>query len=189
MPPRSAIGRLLLFQVVALSFLLTSVPTSAQPQFSSAFTHLARDCQDAVKGEAAGEDIPQKCKGYGRYYVFIYYSAYGCHIAIKNQDNDEMIYLAPEQFDFSSKKDSVVEWRLANGQPFAVIIKVTKYNTTKAQERGDNPFQKKYKIGDVVLVKGLKGYGHLNYSLNAATTSDALAKARTLADQGYGKGR
>jgi hypothetical protein len=189
MPGLRPVLQVVVFMVVLVTAAVPGPPVAwGQPRFSSAFTHLNRDCQDAVGKETGGEDIPQKCKGYGRYYVFIYYSAYGCHIAIKNKDNEEMIYIAPEHFDFSRKKDSVVEWRLADGQPFAVIIKVARYHDSKAQEKGDNPFQPRYKIGDVVLVKGLAGYSRINFALNARSQPDPLAKARALADEAYLKG-
>ncbi len=165
--------------------LLSPCRTSAQPQFSSGFTHLHRDCRNALRGEGEGEDIPLKCKGVGRYYVFVYYSAHASHIAIKTTGREDFVYVTPAPFDFAGQKDSVIEWRLADGKPFAVIVKVARYNVDKAQAKGDNPFQPQYKIGDFVLVKGLFGFEPINYSLNTKTTPDALARARQLADAAY----
>jgi hypothetical protein len=180
--------------ILALFLLLTGAilgacPGEAQiashpPKFSSAYTDLARDCINALKTVGEGQDMPLKCKGYGNYYVYIYYSALASHIGIKTVKGDDFIYLSPEKLDFSDKKDNKLEWRLANGKPFAVILKVARYNDA-VQESGENPYEDKYKIGDVVLVKGLKGYGTIDFQVDPGSAPEAMRQARERADSAY----
>jgi hypothetical protein len=157
--------------------------TPGQPQFSSAFTDLSKECRNAFKSVGEGQDMPLKCKGYGPYYVYIFYSAFASHLSIKTTGSDDFIYLAPEKLNYSDQKDSRIEWRLADGQPFAVILKVSHYDD-KAQEMGANPYQDKYKIGEVLLIIGLKGHRDIDFQVDA-NTPDAPAKARGLADHAY----
>jgi len=184
--------RLASFFLILLG-IISSYPLKAQnnigqTRFSSAFTDLSKECQAAFKTVGEGQDMPLKCKGCGQYYVYIYYSAFASHISIKANKGDDSIYLTAEKLNYSDKKDSKIEWRLAEGKPFAVILKVARYSE-EAQDMGENPYKDKYKIGESLLVKGLKGYEHLNFEINAKTTPDAITKARELADTAYLKSR
>lgn len=154
------------------------------PVFTSDFTYFHKDCRPAMKKTGEGQDLPLNCKGYGPYYIYIYYSALASHVSIKTKREDYFLHLAEEQMDFSEKKDSVLEWRLADGKPFAVILKVGQYNK-EAQERGEDPFQDKYKTGEVLLVKGLKGYDDINFVVPVKGEGDPAGKARALADAAY----
>ncbi|MFZ2090036.1 MAG: hypothetical protein WAU47_15815, partial [Desulfobaccales bacterium] len=173
---------------VLSSFPFEAQSVAAQPKFSSAFTNLSTDCRDALKSVGEGQDMPLKCKGYGQYYIYIYYSAFASHIAVKTKGNDDnTIHVTAEHVDFSDKGDSKVEWRLADGKPFAVIIKVSRYNK-EVQDTGENPYQDKYKIGEAIIVKGLTGYNHIDFNVDARTPN-AFAEARKLADDAYLKSR
>lgn len=133
--------------------------------------------------------MPLKCKGCGQYYIYIFYSVYASHITVyTGKNDDDSIYLSSERGDFVRQKDSKVEWRLADGQPFAVILKVSKYNENVLNE-AKNPYQDQYKIGEFILVKGLKGYEHIDLQFNAKKTPNAFAKARESADAAYLKSR
>ena len=159
-----------------------------QPKFSSAFTDLGKECKDAFKQVGEGQDMPLKCKGYGQYYIYIYYSAFASHISIKTKVGDDVIYLSPEKLDYSDKEGNKIEWRLANGKPFAVILKVSRYDN-KVQENGENPYQDKYKVGELFIIKGLKGYEHIDFKVDATTNPNAITKARELADNAFLKTR
>jgi len=175
----------LVFLVIFTSGALQAQNVMGQPKITSAVTDLSKECKNAFKKVGEGQDMPLKCKGYGQYYVYIYYSALASHISIKSLNNkDDFIYLSPEKIDFSDQKDSKIEWRLADGKPFAVILKISRYDD-KVQENGENPYQDQYKIGEFFLVKGLKGYEHIDFTVDARTTPDALTRARELADAAY----
>ena len=51
------------------------------------------------------------------------------------------------------------------------------------QDFGENLYQKKYKIGELIIINGLKGYEHIDFEINIKTTTDAITKARELADR------
>lgn len=132
--------------------------------------------------------MPLKCKGYGQYSIYIYFSALASHISIKTKGTDDFIYLSAEKLDYSDQKDNKIEWRLADGKPFAVILKVARYND-KVQDNGENPYQDKYKIGELYKIKGLKDYEHIDFEVDATTTPTALTQARELADNAFLKTR
>jgi hypothetical protein len=77
-------------------------------------------------------------------------------------------------------KQKTVEWRLADGKPFAVIMRVYEY-------AGDDMCSNGGKIkGESLMVQGLKGFEHIEESVDAKTPN-ANVKAREIADQGYAK--
>jgi hypothetical protein len=152
------------------------------PKFTSAYTDLNKDCKDAFKEVGEGQDMPLRCKGYGGYYLYIYYSAWASHINAQMQGNDDVsISLAMQELSYSDAKGRKVEWRMADGKPFAVILRVSHY---KESTDGNSPFDEKNKTGESLAVKGLKGYEHIDGSVDARTP-DANLKARQLADSQY----
>ena len=168
---------------------LTAHDYGAETRFSSNFTDLTKDCKDAFEEVEEGQDMPLRCRGYGGYYIDIGYSAFASHIRINTINVDDGIYLATESLNYSDKKGNKIEWRFANGKPFAVILKISKYNDKVLNDLGETPYQKKYKTGESLIIKGLKGYEHIDFEVNFKTTTDAITKARKLADRAYLKGR
>jgi hypothetical protein len=160
---------------------------AAETRFSSIFTDLTKECRNAFKAVGEGQDMPLKCKGYGGYYIYIFYSAFASHITINPINGNDGIELATEILSYSDEKGNTIEWRLANSEPFAVILKISKYND-KVQDMGENPYNKKYKIGELLIIKGLKGYEYIDFEVNCQTTADAITQARKLADRAYLKG-
>jgi len=71
------------------------------------------------------------------------------------------------------------EWRTANGKPFAVIMRVAKYGETD----DENLYIGK-KIGEELIVQGLKGFEDIDFKVDAKTPN-ANVKARKLADDAY----
>ena len=148
-------------------------------RFSSRYTSLTKCGSGMTKkqereAEKQGSDIPTRCKGYGGYDVFVGYSA--CASQIDLSKGDERIPLATQAVDWKQK---IVEWRLANGKPFAVIFRVYKYS-------GDDPCAPGRKItGESLLVKGLKGYEHIDETIDIKSTRNPNLKAREIADKGY----
>ncbi len=155
--------------------------------FSSAYTDLNKECRNAVKKVGEGQDMPLRCKGYGGYSLYIYYSAFASHTTAVTRDEKTSIALATQGLGYTDEKGRKVEWRMAGGVPFAVILRVSVYKEG-ADEAGESPYQDKYKTGEALLVKGLKGYEHIDFQVDAQAP-DANAKAREMADQAYAKGR
>jgi hypothetical protein len=125
-----------------------------------------------------GTDIPSRCKGYGGYNIFIGYSA--CSSQISAEKGDESITLAMQAGGFIPK---TIEWRLAqtNGKPkpFAVILRVYEYAGDDLCATGGKV------IGESLIVKGLKGYEHIDAEVKVKSTPNPNAKARELADKAY----
>ncbi|HEX8174727.1 MAG TPA: hypothetical protein VF543_06370 [Pyrinomonadaceae bacterium] len=170
---------------VILSLCLATVGNASKApaaKFTSAYTDLNKDCKDAFKEVGEGQDMPLRCKGYGGYYLYIYYSAWASHINAQMRGNDDVtISLAMQELGYSDAKGRKVEWRMADGKPFAVILRVSHY---KESTDGNSPFDEKLKTGESLVVKGLKGYEHIDGSVDAKTP-DANVKARQLADSQY----
>ena len=72
---------------------------------------------------------------------------------------------------------------MADGKPFAVIIRFGKY---KESSDGGDPFAEGNRTGSRLVIKGLKGWEHIDFEVDGAT-ADANQKAREMADQNYTK--
>jgi len=153
---------------------------SAQTKFTSAYTSLYKACQ-TIRGEN-GTDDAFVCKGVGGYQVRIYSSAATLQINAELMGKDELFPLATLDFSFNESK-SRVEWRMANGKPFAVILRVPRY---AAPAETDLYFGKV--VGEALIVRGLKGYGNINDEVDAKTPS-ANVKAREIADKAFASGK
>lgn len=164
---------------------------SGAPKFSSVYTDLNRDCKSALtkkeekEAEAGGTDIPERCKGYGGYYVDIGYSAMASSISIYQQGSDDFIGLGMFPLNYVDEKGRKIEWRMADGKPFAIIWRVPEYNNegTSSAEIWDP----KNKTGESLRVRGLKGYEYIEAKIDAKTP-DANVKAREVADNAFVKG-
>jgi hypothetical protein len=162
----------------------TGAKQKAAPKFSSVYTNFPKDCRDAVPESKAnsGSDIPGFCKGYGGYRVSLNYSAMATNITIERAKNtDDSISLGMMSLELPAN-GSRLEWRLANGKPFAVIFRMPKYGDPDAS---GNPFANK--TGEVLIVKGLKGYESIDSEVDVKLTTNPNEKARQLADSSYKK--
>lgn len=149
--------------------------------FTSAYTALTKCGSGMTKkeekeAEENGSDIPTRCKGYGGYDVYIYYSA--CSSNFSLEKGDENIGLGMQAVDWKQKN---VEWRLANGKPFAIIMRVYDYARSSECATGGKI------TGESLMVRGLKGFEHIDETVKVKGTPNPNLKARELADQGYAK--
>ncbi|HVE55276.1 MAG TPA: hypothetical protein VNB22_00505 [Pyrinomonadaceae bacterium] len=149
------------------------------PKFSSRYTNLKRDCK-SEPGDENGTDGSSECRGVGGYQIFIWYSAAAEMIAAERSDNTAESFLLDTHDIFSDYSKFKIEWRMANGKPFAVIMRVFKYGDEKKNEY--DYWGKK--IGEELKVIGLKGFENINFTVDAKTP-DANVKARELADNGF----
>jgi hypothetical protein len=157
----------------------TVVSVQGATNFSSAYTGLTKCGSGMTKkeeneAEQRGTDIPTRCKGYGGYDVYIYYSA--CSSQFSLMKGDENISLGMQAIDWKQK---TVEWRMANNKPFAIILRVYEY-------AGDDLCATNGKVtGEALIVRGLKGFDHIDETVNVKGTPNPNLKARELADKGY----
>jgi hypothetical protein len=158
----------------------SSATPQGKPVFSSSYTTLVKCGSGMTKkeereAEQNGSDIPSKCKGMGGYSVDISYSA--CSSSFNLTRGEESISLGMQAVGWKQK---TVEWRLADGKPFAVIMRIYEYAGNDLCSNGG-----KIK-GESLMVQGLKGFEHIEESVDAKTPN-ANVKARELADTGYAK--
>jgi hypothetical protein len=151
-------------------------------KFSSLYTNLKTECKAAFKQTGAdnGEDMPLKCQGYGGYEVRIDYSAASSSLRIQPVGNksDDSIALGMQPIDYDQTR--TIEWRVADGKPFAVIYRIIKSKSEQPEEM----WWPQNKAGEFLKVKGLKGYESIDFEIDAKSP-DANVKAREMADGGF----
>ncbi len=185
---KSRILRLLsmAFACSALLLIFTIAGAAQAPRFTSLYTNLKTDCRAAIKlkkGEGLnGEDVPLKCKGYDGYEVRIDYSAASSNLRVQplGDKSDEAISLGMQSINYDQTHK--IEWRFANGKPFAVIYRIDKSKSDQPEEM----WRPENKTGESLMVIGLKGFEHINFEVDAKT-ANANVKARETADAAYAK--
>jgi len=148
----------------------------ARTEFTSVYSNLNKDCK-TMHG-TNGTDDGDLCRGPSGYQVRVYSAAVALYINAEIRGKEGSFNLATTNFDFDTRKTQI-EWRMANGKPFAAIIRVPKYD--KATD--NDPYFGKL-IGQQLAVVGLKGNESISFAVDAKD-ADANAKARELADKAY----
>lgn len=142
--------------------------------FSSTYTNLDKDC--ASSGGEDGGHVSTVCKDIGSYRINYFDSAAALHFSVGPLASENSISLAtqPLGYDVKTRK---IEWRMANGRPFAVIMRINKFEVTDEGIPG--------KItGEYLIVKGLENFEKIDFEIDAKT-KNANEEARKLADGGY----
>lgn len=155
------------------------------PVFRSLYTNMKRDCRTLPepKGTDPVGDPAGACKGYGGYRIFISHSASSAQFSVESLKNkSESIDLGNDYSSYGARGERV-EWRMANGVPFAVIMRLGKY---KERDDGENPYTARNRTGSTLVVKGLTGWEHIDFTVDGAAAGANL-EARALADQNYSK--
>jgi hypothetical protein len=170
--------------VTCLTFAEATPPGEGATKFSSLYTNLKTECRSALtkkeekESERLGEDIPMVCKGYGGYEISL-----GSHGAmtlfeVRTKRGKEVKSVVQETlFIGDSIYTRKVEWRLADGVPFAVIYRRNVYTDDA------DPSEKK-KIGEVLRVAGLKDE-KIDFEVDVMKTPNPNEEARRLADKAY----
>ena len=186
MKTRTLIVLLLPAALLAVGFATPASPVSRSgaraPKFTSAYTNLRSQCHQ-VGTAGQGDDPSQRCTGVGGYVIVVDFSAASSHLRIEpsrnpTESNTVQLGEQPIDFDAGNKK---VEWRLADGKPFAVIVRMEKHKDV------DDPtayWQPQNRLGQVLLVQGLGGYSGMNQEFDASKPA-ANADARNHADNAY----
>jgi hypothetical protein len=129
--------------------------------FSSEFTDLQTGCT-SVGGEEGGH-VSHFCKGPGNYQIHYFDAATVYQISVATSDRkweEPLMMIGLGQLDDVGK----VEWRLANGEPFAVLIRRPRT--------------------DVVMIRGLKGFETIRHE---EAGPGAIERARSWAADQYAK--
>lgn len=156
--------------------IVVTVAVAAQTRFTSVYTSLDAGCK-TIKGEN-GTDNAFVCKGATGYEVNIFFSAAAMFINADVKATGETLNLATLDFGFDWRKKQV-EWRLADGKPFAAILRVPKYGPRKTSDLYFGEVE-----GEQLIVRGLKGHDKISGEVDAKKPN-ANARAREIADKGY----
>lgn len=163
----------------------SSANSTRAVSFSSVYTDLNKDCRNALKSVGEGQDMPLRCKGYGGYKISIGFSAMASHLSVDSLDDKYSNVLATQPISYDQEKGRKIEWRLADGKPFAVILRIFKYKDENAGTL--EYFSEQNRTGEFLLVKGLKGHEKIDFEVDVKGGGNANEKARQLADSNYGK--
>ena len=174
----------LLFIIVAMLLCSTSTSTQTRPnkgrapKFSSVYTDTTK-CPCSDHHHAA---YMCYCKGYGGYKALRSYPAMSQGLYIETKDGT---IVTVERQNKPPRKTigGKIEWRLANGKPFAIIVRFSYYSGDDYEK----PYDNKYRAGEVLFVKGLKGYEKIEFEVDTKTLK-ANEKARELADNAFLQG-
>jgi len=122
-----------------LAALLLGPSTFAADKYTSVYTDMAKDCDNAFPEEDApqGSDIPARCKGPDGYSIYESYSALDNFRHVERGGKEVTANLEPEASCSHASYGRMMEWRLRNGKPFALIYRVTcfKEDAEPGQER------------------------------------------------------
>ena len=161
---------------IAVSLLAASF-AFGQAKFSSVYMSLGTGCK-VLRGKN-GTDDAKLCAGPGGYQVRVFSTATTTEIVAERKGGDDTYHVATVSLAFNESK-SKLEWRLADGRPFAAILRVPTY----ADNNGEGGVGKV--TGEQLVVVGLRGHEDLSTSVDAKSP-DANTKAREAADKGYSK--
>lgn len=172
------------FIFIALFTMLCAFSANAQTaKMSSVYTNLKTDCQPEVK--VVADEVPFICKAVGGFRVRIVPAgAWAETIEVVDKNKETVASLGTHGYGYSTAPKRAVEWRMANGKPFAVIFRVNEYDEAKASEDGENPYTAKYKTGEKLIIRGLTGYSQIDFEVDAKD-KNANLKAQKLADENF----
>lgn len=162
----------LLVAGLLLTTALSKTEVSAQnsnsgTKFSSVYTDTTKDCK--------GAEPTFTCKGYGDYKFVMGIGGVFADARVESTKSDYNLSVAERQ---SVAWNPKIEWRMADGKPFAIIVRV---------DVNDENAEVPKKTGEKLIVKGLMGYESLNDSIDAKTPQ-ANERAREIADKAFSNG-
>ena len=173
--------------LLLLPILAFNVP---EPVFTSEYTFMDKaDCRSLDEEYPEG-DVPERCEGKGGYYIYTYYNLYGHGIRSIDLDGEIEFSasLTTDGCQDSQDYGNAIEWRMADGMPFAVI---QRFKCLEMREQTDEETGIIFEIFEVhaeyLLVIGLKGFEHIDHAIDVSAIKNANLKARSLADEGYHK--
>ncbi len=169
----------IILPIVLATLLAFNVAAQKKPVFTSTYTSLTGKACKILRGHE-GQDDAKLCQGSGRYQVRIYSAATSTYIVAELKGSDESYGFGKVSLAFN-ESHAKVEWRLADGKPFAAILRLPTY----ADSGTDDGMPGKV-IGQELVVIGLKGHDQLAETIDAKT-SNANQKARDLADAGFSR--
>lgn len=155
---------------------------ASKVKFSSVYTKLnSKTCQPIAKAESPEDEIPLICEGFQGYKIFLGEHGANPPMYVGREISTNMDSWNPADFPVINGvgMGQTIEWRLADGEPFAFIVRV-EYD--KAILDPDA----KGKVKELA-VRNLKGFAPISAAVDAKKNKRANEAARRAADKGYGK--
>jgi hypothetical protein len=157
-----------IFATALLSLFLAPAYAAKPIKFTSVYTDLSKDCQFEDDSDLQeGTDAPLRCKGPGAYGLYIFFSASSNILSVEKVKSNETLDFQIEIPDFERGK---IEWRLADGVPFAVIA------------RSGSPMGNSLKT---LEARGLTGFEKIEISLSPKKVSNTNQEVRKQVDAAY----
>ncbi len=159
-------------------------PSVSHIKFTSVYTKLdAASCKPIREAENDEDEVPDLCTGFKDHKIFISNHGTVTRITIGREVTSD-----PNAWDGSqlpsfianeAGNGQIIEWRLADGEPFACIVRA-KYpkNLIDPDEKGE--------VNELVAIN-LKGFAPINISIDAKNTSQANDEIRKKTDAAYRK--
>lgn len=169
--------------IVGLSLVCTLAVSAQKAKMTSVYTNMQTDCAAESKVEA--DEVPFICKAVDGYRVRIVPAgAWAETIEIVDKSGEVVTSFGNVGYGYSTTNNRKVEWRMADGKPFAAILRVNVYDSEKALDAGDSPFLGKYKTGEKLMIRGLAGYSQIEFEVDGKD-KDANLKAQKMADGNF----
>lgn len=162
--------------------LWTSADLWAAPRFDSSYTRLAAACVELPQPpEYEGQDPASDCPGPDGYRLRLYHSAADTHLVVVRPisgESGEVLDSLIEGVSGIDPQRAVVEWRLADGVPFAIIARSRPPIFDDEGMAQPGPLT-------TLEVRGIGARIALVESVDVAQTADANTVARKQADAGW----
>lgn len=159
-------------------------PNSSKVKFTSVYTKLdSKTCQPVTTPDRPEDEGPDICDGYENYKIFVSYHGVATRIYIGTEITKEVdtwdASVLPAFTANSAGNGQTIEWRLADGEPFACIVRA-EYDKSiiDPDEKG---------TANELVVKNLKGFAPINIKIDALKNKRANEDARQRADSAYQK--
>lgn len=162
--------------VTGFDNLITQGIEPQNAKFTSVYTDLDKDCKS--DGGDEGGHVGFTCKEVNGYKVEYFDSATTLEFGISKTGSEDRIHLATQSLDYDTAKRKI-EWRMANGKPFAVIMRTNTYE----MKDGLITYPSKT-TGEFLIIKGLKGFESIDFKVDGRMPN-ANYSARELADNGF----
>lgn len=161
---------------------LAPFKTGSKIKFSSAYTKLnLKTCKPMVKPENDEDEVPYFCTGYKGYKIYVNTHGFAnFYIGREISKNIDALNLdGLPVFLLNAGFDQTIEWRLADGEPFACIVRA----------EFDKQLFQPYEPGmaNELVVQNLKGFAPISISIDATKNKRANIEARRAADAAYRK--
>lgn len=172
--------------LVIIAFLAVNVYSQKKPGKSKkiVFSSIYLDTNGKLCKEVEEEIFG--CKPVGGYRIFSAYHNVTESVWIETVGGEEVARIPSSDAGAFTRNFGKVEWRLANGKPFAIITRFAIFSYTDVEANKDltNDYSK---FPQVLVVKGLTGNEQIDFELDVKATPNANQKARDLADANYRK--